>query len=219
MLETIEINPQTTATSSIIWLHGLGADGHDFVDIVPQLNLPADHKIRFIFPHAPIQPISFAAGMEMRAWFDIHALSLEGIKDEKGILQAEKLVTTLIDREIERGIVSQNIILAGFSQGAAIALQCGLSYLKPLGGILILSGFLASEKILNMEKKVANHSTPILMLHGTMDHVVPPAWADLSYSKLKELNLNVTLETFPMEHTLCEKEIEMIAAWIKKIIP
>jgi len=219
MLETVEINPKSgEAKFSIIWMHGLGADGYDFANIVPQLKLPENLRIRFVFPHAPIRPITFAGGERMRAWFDLKALNKDAANsDEKGVKESQKLIIELIENEITRGIPSQNIILAGFSQGGAMTLYTALRYHKPLAGMLVLSGFLLLASKLPTEKHSANNTTPILMLHGSEDNMVPIFWARNSYENLKDLGLNITWKDYPMPHSVCDKEIGDIATWLKKI--
>ncbi|MFA6409691.1 MAG: alpha/beta hydrolase [Gammaproteobacteria bacterium] len=220
MLETVEINPKSgEAEFSIIWMHGLGADGYDFASIVPQLKIPDSLGVRFIFPHAPIRPITFAGGERMRAWFDLKGLNADAASgDEKGVKESEKLIIELIENEIARGIPSQNIILAGFSQGGAMTLYTGLRYPKPLAGMLVLSGFLLFASKLPTEKNSANDKTPILMLHGSEDNMVPIVWAKSSYKNLKDLGLNITWQDYPMPHSVCDKEIQDIATWLQKVL-
>lgn len=217
MLKTIELNPKLPAKSSIIWLHGLGADGNDFVDIIPQLNLEEELAVRFIFPHAPFRDITLAQGMSMRAWFDIPALTSTEISlDESAIRASQHEIETLIEQEIKRGIPSDHIMLAGFSQGGAMALQTGLRYPKPLAGILVLSGILLLANSLNKEKSSANQQIPILMMHGNFDNVIPIKWAEESYKKLQEQQYQVHWQNYPMQHTLCAEEILEIRQFIIK---
>lgn len=219
MLDKIEINPKKHPEASVIWLHGLGADGHDFSDIVPQLALPEKQGVRFIFPHAPLRPVTLAQGASIRAWFDITALSIDGINsDEAAIYASQKAIETLIEQEIARGIPSQKIVLAGFSQGGSMALQCGLRYAKTLAGILVLSGFLPLADKLKAEKNPANQNTPILMLHGELDNVIPLPWAKVSYQNLLELNYNVHWQDYVMQHTVCEEEISTIGRWLQQVL-
>jgi len=219
MLDKIEINPKNTPAASVIWLHGLGADGHDFINIVPQLALPEKQGVRFIFPHAPLRQVTLAQGASIRAWFDITSLSVAGINsDEKAIYASQKAIEALIEQEIARGIPSQNIVLAGFSQGGAMALQCGLRYPQTLAGILVLSGFLPLADNLKAEKTLANQNTPILMLHGELDNVIPLPWAKVSYQKLFELNYNIEWQDYCMQHTVCEDEIVTIGLWLRQVL-
>lgn len=217
MLEFIEVNPKSRAKSSIIWLHGLGADGSDFVNIIPELNLPDDAAIRFIFPHAPMRSITWANNMPMRAWFNVIRLD-RSVEDKDGIRASQTLIDELINQEILRSIPSQNIILAGFSQGGAMALQCGLRYKEKLGGILVLSAWLPLASTLEKEKSSLNQSTPILMQHGTFDDLLPLSWATESRDFLSKLNYNVILDSYPMQHQVCQEEIGVIGKWIKQLV-
>lgn len=219
-LETIEINPKKVKPKNcIIWLHGLGADGYDFVDIVPQLNLPDELGVRFVFPHAPVRPVTCNAKMRMRAWFDIEALDGKKIREDvKGITESAELIDQLIAKEIATGIKSENIILAGFSQGAAMALHCGLRYPQKLGGILALSGFLLFGDKLAKEKNSANQNIPILMLHGIFDEIVKIAWAEESYKKLLAAKYPIQFIKYPMQHNICSEEIACIASWLRKLL-
>lgn len=214
-LEKITKDSKTKATGSVIWLHGLGADGHDFVDIVPQLRLPEDLSIRFIFPHAPIRPVTVNAKMRMRAWYDIYSLNDLANEDEAGILQTEKSIDELIRAEIDNGIASDRIILAGFSQGGAMALFSGLRYPKPLGGILALSTYLplANHSPLNP----ANQQIPIFMAHGRFDPVLPLSLGQQSYALLKKLNYPIEWHEYPMEHQVCYEEIIAAGQWLSTI--
>src|SRR3990167_9679736 len=178
--DSIIVEPTTNHQASVIWLHGLGADGYDFVPIVNQFNLPTALGIKFIFPHAPIMPVTINAGMKMRAWFDIVALDISGPADEKGIRKTEQKLNQLISNEIESGIVSEKIILAGFSQGGAMALHCGLRYPKKLGGIIGLSTFLPLYERVHLEANPANKNVSIFMAHGTQDPIVPFQFGELT---------------------------------------
>jgi phospholipase/carboxylesterase len=217
-LEFVEIKPESTHKASIIWLHGLGADGYDFLDIAASLDLPEELGIHFVFPHAPFRPVSLNGGYRMRAWFDIYGLDFDSKQDQEGILAAQKLVEDLIEQELELGIPSEKIILAGFSQGAALALHTGLRYQQQLAGILALSGFLALTEQNFLADDSPNADTPILMLHGTDDMVVQLRWAEFSRDRLLELGFNVAWKSYPMEHNVCAEEIKDIAKWIQDIL-
>lgn len=217
-LETTEINPTATPKASVIWLHGLGASGDDFVDIVPQLHLPEDLAIRFIFPHAPIIPVTLNFGSQMRAWFDIYGLSRNSPLDKSGIEESKKNIENLITKELALGIESDKIILAGFSQGGALALHCGLNYPKKLAGILVLSGFLMFAEQLPKLKYSSNKKTPILVMHGEDDSIVPINWAKHSKEQLDEQNYNVKWEAFKMQHNVCMEEIKIISEWLQEIL-
>jgi len=198
-------------------MHGVGADGYDFTDIVPQLRLPSDLAIRFVFPHAPIMPVDYAGGMPMRAWFNLGA-DLSAPPDEFGIRSAQESIEQLIAKELLAGIPSRHIILAGFSQGGAMALQCGLRYPQPLGGILSLSGFLMLAETVSAEKHIANSNIPILLMHGTNDSLIPISFALRDYQFLTSIGFDATLKTYPMEHTVCAEEIIDISNWLQATI-
>lgn len=222
MLTTITIEPQNSqpATHSVIWLHGLGADGNDFTPIVPELRLPAIFNVRFIFPHAPIRPVTLNNGYAMRAWFDIYGLNRHAKIDEAGIAKTVGMINDLIEDEISRGINTKNIMLAGFSQGAAIALTVGLSYHKPLGGILGLSGYLPlGEQIVKKAHNdyKANASIPIFLAHGTEDTVLPYQYGEITKDVLQSGGYSVAWHSYAMPHTVCAEEVKDIAEWIKKI--
>ncbi len=210
-LTAIEINPDTEPQASVIWLHGLGADGYDFVDIVPQLNLPKELAVRFVFPHAPIRPVTLNGGYQMRAWFDIYGLDAGSPQDEIGIKQTQQLIDQLINKELALGIASKKIVLAGFSQGGAMALQCGLNFPQNLAGILVLSSFL----MLTDKLEKINKSSPIFMAHGEYDDVVPIKWGEFSRDKLNNLGCKVQWTSYPIAHQLCDQEIVDIARWLQ----
>lgn len=218
MLRTLEINPEVSPRSSVIWMHGLGASGHDFVDILPQLNLPVELGIRFVFPHAPVRHVKYTGGTKMRAWFDIVNLDHDAKEDEAGIRDSEKFITQLINREVERGIPSRKIVLTGFSQGGAMALQCGLRYSEALAGILVLSAWLPLSNTVAAERNIANQKTPILMLHGTIDPLIPLSWAVESCNNLKKLGYCSTICSYPMQHTVCPEEIFEISTWLRNVL-
>lgn len=213
-LETVEINPKTKPKTSIIWLHGLGADGYDFVDIAPALNLPEEFAVKFIFPHAPIRPVTINAGFKMRAWFDIYSFDIVSQLDETGIMHAQELIEELINKELKLGIASERIVIAGFSQGGALALQCGLHFKKNLAGIISLSGFLPlADKLTTINKSV-----PIFMGHGRHDNVVDIKFGELSKNKLIELGCNVCWHSYPMAHQVCPEEIQELSRWLQEIL-
>lgn len=213
-LQVVRLEPATAADASVIWLHGLGADGHDFEPIVPELRLPADHRIRFLFPHAPIRPISINAGMEMRGWYDITDQGLERKVDAAGIRESARSVQRLLDDEIAAGIDSRRIVLAGFSQGGAIALHLGLRYGRALGGILALSTYLPLPDSLADEAAPAQQATPILIAHGTRDPLVPEKLGNQAADTLRTAGYDVTYRTYPMEHAVSAAEIADIATWL-----
>lgn len=216
-LSTIEIQPTAAHQYSVIWLHGLGADGHDFEDITQELHLNAAPHIRFIFPNAPIQPVTVNGGMEMRAWYDILAMQLEREVDINGIYQSAKLIEQLIEREQNNGIAAENILLAGFSQGGVIALHVGLRYPQQLAGIIALSSYLPTLVQLNNEASSANKNTPIFMAHGILDSVVAIESGKAVFDTLHAQNYPIQWHDYVMEHSVCIEEIEHIAAFINGI--
>jgi phospholipase/carboxylesterase len=213
--DIVTINPNTPHNASIIWLHGLGADGYDFVDIIPQLHLPAEMGIKFIFPNAPIQPVTLNGGFKMRAWFDIYELDKQARIDEEGIQNSLKILDSLIAAETSAGIASDKIILAGFSQGAAIVLRYILATKEKYAGALAISGFLP----ITTEFQPSCISTiPIFMAHGEYDSVVPISWAKESSNKLNSFGCKVDWRTYQTEHGLCDKEITDISNWLQIIL-
>ena len=218
MLDKLIIDPQGEHKASIIWLHGLGADGHDFESIVPELHLPEASELRFIFPHAPMRPITINNGMVMRGWYDIRSLQLDETEDVQGIEDSAGLLSKLIEDELAAGIDSIHIILAGFSQGGVIALQTALSYKKPLGGVLALSTYVADQSHLAERLSAENRQLPILMMHGLYDDVIPLELAAASRNLLESFNYAVEWHDYPMAHAIHPQEITAIASWIKTII-
>jgi phospholipase/carboxylesterase len=215
LLQAVVVEPISPATASIIWLHGLGADGHDFESIVQSLDL-RDLNLRFIFPHAPFRQISINAGMKMRAWYDIYTLERMDLEDEAGIKESAQGIDALIQAELDAEIPSERIILAGFSQGGAMALYCGLRYSKPLAGILALSAYLPLLSKLKVEANNANRNTPLMVAHGSWDPVVPIAFGQMSVAALEKLGYAVDWRTYLMQHEVCQKEIHDIAVWLRK---
>ena len=214
--ECVEVGDDN-ADHSIIWLHGLGADGNDFVPIVPELRLPESLQVRFVFPHAPVRPITINGGMPMRAWFDIRQLDLKGIDEPEGIAESQAIAENLIAREQQRGVAAGHIILAGFSQGGAIALQTGLRYADKLAGIMALSTWLPMRERLAAEQSDANRNTSIFMAHGSMDPMVPQALGEVSRDHLLANDYNVSWHSYPMQHQVCLEEINDIGRWIQQV--
>jgi len=215
-LPCVEVKPRTPADAAVIWLHGLGADGHDFVPIVPELSLPDSAAIRFVFPHAPSMPVTINNGMVMPAWYDILDMSIEKKLDEDQLLASAEKIRVLIDREIERGIDSSRIVIAGFSQGGAVAYQTALTYPEPLAGLLAMSTYFATcESIVPSQE---NKGLPIQIYHGTMDPVVPEPLGKIAYGRLKEKGYNANYKTYPMQHGVCAEEVMDVSKWIRKIL-
>jgi phospholipase/carboxylesterase len=213
-MEFLELATGSAPTASVIWLHGLGADGHDFEPIVPELRLPASLQVRFIFPHAPVRPVTLNNGMRMRAWYDIIQLG-GGAEDAAGIRASQGLVEDLITGEKKRGIAEERIVLAGFSQGGAIVLHTALRHPVRLAGVLALSTYLPLASTLTGEMNAANRDTPIFMAHGEYDDVIPLRRAEQSASLLKEAGCKVEWHTYPMPHSVCADEIGHIAAFLR----
>ncbi len=217
-LESVIIDTKSPAKSAVIWLHGLGADGHDFTEIVPQLKLPIDSAVRFIFPHAPIQPVTLNGGMPMRAWFDIYGLSRQSKIDVAGIKAADQSIAQLITQEQESGITSDQIILAGFSQGGALALYTGLHFPQRLGGILALSTYLPVNTPFTTPQPFPNQKTPIFMAHGTFDPLVDIDLGQASKEVIENAGCHIDWRTYPMAHSVCMEEIDDIGQWLRQII-
>jgi phospholipase/carboxylesterase len=219
MLPCIELETAPNPTCSVIWLHGLGADGNDFVPIIPELHLPENPAIRFIFPSAPSMPVTVNGGYVMPAWYDIVGRNLMDQEDGEGIKRSAKSIVELIEREVERGIAYQNIVLVGFSQGCAMALYIGLRLPHPLAGIIALSGYLPLAMSLDLEKHPANQSTPIFMAHGTYDPVVAMDRAQASYVLLEKLGYQIDWNEYPMEHSVNHEELVDISRFLQTVLP
>jgi len=216
-LDAIERETGAAPGAAVIWLHGLGADAHDFEPIVPELGLPAAKPMRFVFPNAPQRPVTINMGMRMRAWYDILQLG-GGAEDEAGIREAQVLLERLVEREKTRGIPARRIVLAGFSQGGAIALQAGLRHVERLAGVMALSTYLPLAQTLAAERAAINNDLPILMAHGSLDPMIPVHRAQLSRDALLDLGYPVQWREYPMAHAVCPQEIGDIAAFLLRIL-
>ncbi len=214
-LPGVEIEPTSQANAAVIWLHGLGADGHDFEPIVPQLRLPDTAAVRFVFPHAPAIPVTVNGGMVMPAWYDILDIDIDRRVDIDQLMVSADAVRALVDREIDRGIDSRRVVVAGFSQGGAVALQAALTYPKRLAGIVALSTYFATGDLIQLH--AVNKGLPIFVGHGTRDPVVPERLGRAGYERLKELGYRAEYATYPMEHAVCMEEIEAISAWFRGV--
>ena len=212
MLNAIELTTGEAPQLSVIWLHGLGADGHDFEPIVAELRL--SFPVRFVFPHAPVRPVTINGGMAMRAWYDILGFDRHAKEDVGGIRASATAVGQLIEREIERGMPSERIVLAGFSQGGAIALHTALRESRPLAGVLALSTYLPLVTSLASERSAANAGVPIFMAHGTSDSVLPFALGESSRRALEALGYVVDWHSYSMAHSVCLEEVSAIGAWL-----
>ena len=217
-VEAIQIETRPSPSHSIIWLHGLGADGNDFVPVVEQLKLP-NLGIRFIFPHAPMMPVTINGGFVMRAWYDILDAGLaRNVEDERGLRASQRRINSLVANEAERGIPPSRIVIAGFSQGGAMALLTGLRYPRKLAGIMALSAYLPLASTLMQERSVANQSTPIFMGHGTHDNVVPEKLGTASRDFLVQAGYDVEWHHYPMMHSVCDQELVDVGAWLSRIL-
>lgn len=218
LLETIELSTTEQPEAAVIWMHGLGADGNDFVPIVRELDLTGCPGIRFVFPHADTMPVTMNGGYVMRAWYDILGRDLVRLEDEAGLRKSEARIAQLIAREIARGISASRIVLAGFSQGCAMTLQTGLRYPQSLAGMLCLSGYLPLEKSAAAERHPANQQTPIYLAHGRDDGVITIDRAEASRDLLIELGYTVEWHNYLMQHSVCEKEIVDIGLWLQRVL-
>lgn len=216
-LPTVELETGTSPVYSVIWMHGLGADGNDFVPVVGEFGLQGA-PVRFVFPHAPMRPVTINGGYVMRAWYDITYEDLSLKEDEKGVRESQAAVQTLIAREAARGVKPEHVVLAGFSQGGAIALQTGLRHAQRLAGILALSTYLPLPDKVEQERNAANRDVPVLMAHGSEDPIVPLKLAQASCSRLLTLGYPVEWHEYEMPHTICEEEIEEIGRWLRRIV-
>ena len=213
--EAVEVTTGRNPVGSVIWLHGLGADGHDFEPIVPELRLPADLPLRFVFPHAPLRPVTINGGMSMRAWYDILSLDTAGRADTKGVLESTALLEALVDREIERGIEPGKIVLAGFSQGGAIAINAALHAKRRLAGLMALSTYIPLPA--EVSASAGYRDLPVFMAHGSFDPMLPMQWGRASADTLTEAGFAVEWHDYPMAHAVCPEEIMDIRTWLLSV--
>ena len=218
LLECVELQTQPQPTASVIWLHGLGADGHDFVPVVCELEALGAPSARYVFPHAATMPVTINGGAVMRAWYDIVNVDLMRREDQKGIRASQRQVEALIAREAERGIARSRIVLAGFSQGGAIALQTGLRQTEPLAAIIALSCYLPLADTFTEERSVGSTAVPVFLAHGTSDPIVPLARGVAARDALEAAGHSVEWHQYPMPHSVNEQEIRDIAAFLKRVI-
>lgn len=218
MLDIIEAESGPDPTATILILHGLGADGNDFVPIAQELDLGQVGAVRFVFPHAPTMPVTINGGLRMRAWYDILGSEDQGVQDEAGLRRSRDLIEALIAREKQQGIPANRIVLAGFSQGCAMALLTGLRHAEPLAGIVGMSGYLPLAETTKVERTEANAKTPIFLAHGTHDHVIELQRAEKSRQLLQELGYDVEWHEYLMAHSVCPQEIEELNAWLVRVL-
>jgi len=213
-----ELHPDRVPVGSVIWLHGLGADGNDFVPIVDELGLPKTLPLRFIFPNAPMQAVTINQGYHMRAWFDVYSLTSEHPIDRDGIANSAKLLAHYIEQEQQHQVPPEKIVLVGFSQGAAIALTTGLRYPQKLAGMMALSGYLPDADAVFQQAASANKTTPIFIAHGTDDPILPYSVGEKTAHLLQQHAYPVSWHSYPMPHTVCEKEISDINRWLQQAL-
>ena len=216
LLPCIEIEPKTAATATVIWLHGLGADGNDFVPIIPELQLPSHMAVRFVSPTAPSIPVTINGGYAMPAWYDILEIDIDRKIDNRQLIDSAEKIRLLIDREIDRGVPSERIVLAGFSQGGAVSYQTALTYMQPLAGLLCLSTYFATRD--SITPNSANKHLPVQICHGTRDPMVPEEQGRLAYQTLLDRGYNVDYKSYPMEHAVCPEEIADISHWLQRVL-
>ena len=218
MLDCITLDPPSPATACVIWMHGLGADGNDFVPVVPELGLPKAHSVRFVFPNAPSMPVTINGGHVMPAWYDITSVEIDKRADEAGVRRSQSAISELIADQRAQGISAERIVLAGFSQGGVIALQTGLRHAEKLGGVMALSTYLACVESVGTEASPANRAIPIFMAHGSMDPVISIALAKLSKARLETHGYVIDWHEYGMPHSVCAEEIEAIGAFLIRIL-
>ena len=218
LLESLEIETAPDPDAAVVWMHGLGADGHDFEPIVPELRLPATTRIRFVFPHAPLRPVTINQGHVMRAWYDVRALAGVRREDEAGVRQSARQIEALLARERQRGIAPRRIVIAGFSQGGAMALHVGLRYADRLAGILALSCYLPLSNTLPTEASPANRDVPIFWAHGLHDPMIPQAMAEQGRAQLAELGYQIDWHQYPIPHSVSAEEIADVARWLERVL-
>ena len=217
-LDCVEVQTGPEPRASIIWMHGLGADGHDIEPVVPEIVRPGERALRFLFPHAPVRPVTINAGYAMRAWYDIASLDRGTREDESGILASCAEVRALIARENSRGIETRRIVLAGFSQGGALALYAGLTHPERLAGVLALSCYLPLAPRFASERTAANQPTPVFLAHGTVDTIVDPVLGQESRLLLEAAGYRVDWHEYDMPHSVSREELADIAAWLRRIV-
>jgi phospholipase/carboxylesterase len=216
LLPAIELETKAAPDSAVIWLHGLGADGNDFAPMVPHLNLPKTLAARFIFPHAPAIPVTVNGGYVMPAWYDILEMQIDRKVDVKGLLASARAINAFIDRELDRGVDSRRIVVAGFSQGGAVAYQVALGHDKPLGGLLAMSTYLATAE--SLDYRAVNKSIPILVQHGVDDPVVPEYLGKKAVTRLVKEGYRVAYKSYAMEHSVCPAQMVDIGKWLTEVL-
>lgn len=214
----VVIEPSKPATAAVVWLHGLGADGHDFEPVAAELGRGGLDDVRYVFPHAPMQPVTINGGMMMRAWYDVMGAELDRRADEEGVRRSAGIARALVDEQIAHGIASERVVLAGFSQGGAIALYAGLRFPFRIAGVLALSTYLPVPESLAAQAHDANRNVPILLAHGSQDPMIPLALSERSRASLEALGYVVEVHTYPMPHSVCAEEIRDVASWLHRVL-
>jgi phospholipase/carboxylesterase len=215
-LPYVDVNPHGTPRAVVVWLHGLGDSGNGFAPIVPELHMPAALGVRFVFPHAPVRPVTINNGMQMRAWYDILSMDFNSRADSQGVLESAVLVEELIEAEIAKGVPANKIVLVGFSQGGVIALHLGTRYSKQLAGIMSLSSYMAMPETLSQQAHAANKSTPIFIGHGQQDDVVPMFLGHAASQTLQSNGYDVSWHEYRMQHNVCPQELRDISTWLQQ---
>ena len=216
LLPCIDIEPDLPARSTVILLHGLGADGNDFVPMVAQLQLPAEMAVRFVFPNAPSIPVTINGGYVMPAWYDITEINIDRKIDASQLIASAESIRQLVDRETDRGIPSERIVLAGFSQGGAVAYQTALTYMQPLAGLLCMSSYFATRETITPNS--ANRNLPVFICHGTQDPMVPERMGREAEGELMARGYEVEYKSYPMEHAVCAEEVADISRWLQRLL-
>jgi phospholipase/carboxylesterase len=218
-LETFEVEPATAPDAAVVLMHGLGADGHDFESIVPELRLAPERAVRWVFPHAPVRPVTINGGARMRAWYDVAGFDRSAAEDEPGIRESAQAIRALVEREKQRGICAERIVLAGFSQGGAMALHTALREPERLAGVIALSSYLPLADRLERERHPANAAVPLFMAHGTWDNVVPLALAERTRDGLLGHGYEVEWHAYPIPHSVCAEELDALRDWLLRVLP
>ncbi|MER2492465.1 alpha/beta hydrolase [Catenovulum sediminis] len=219
LIPHIDVNPKGDVKALVVWMHGLGDSGHGFAPLVPELKIPDELGIRFVFPHAPVRPITINGGVPMRGWYDIASFEFNQRADEKGVLESAKQLQLLIDSELDKySLTSDKLIIAGFSQGGVMAYHLGCRQAKPAAGILSLSAYLAMPERLQAEVSASAKQTPVMVMHGTHDEIVPVALGRVSAEHVKNAGFNLEWHEYPMQHNVCAEQIQKISGWIQQIL-
>jgi phospholipase/carboxylesterase len=217
-LETVELEPSTPADAAVVWMHGLGADGHDFESLVPELRLGASPAVRFVFPHAPVRPVTINGGQRMRAWYDVAEFDRRAAQDERGLRESAEAIGALVARERERGIAASRMLIAGFSQGGAMALFTALRWPERLGAIVALSSYLPLGETLREELHPANAGLPVFMAHGQFDPILPQSLGEASCDTLRSLGCPVEWHSYPMPHSVCLEEVADLRRFLLSVL-